>query len=81
MIMIVARTKLKKIPEKCLKCKFCIDTGKIVHKAGCEENHWIANCCRQKRCFLIGAEVPYVYNKEKGNWEYTKCKTCPLIES
>lgn len=80
-IMIVAKTKLKKIPEKCLKCKFCIDTGKIVHKAGCAENHWIANCCRQKRCLLTGAEVPYVYNKEKGTWEYTKCKTCPLIEN
>lgn len=80
-IMIVAQTKLKKIPEKCLKCKFCIDTGKIVRKAGCAENQGLATCYRQKCCFLTGAEVPFIYNKEKGTWEYTKCKTCPLIES
>jgi hypothetical protein len=78
--MIIARTKLKKIPEKCLKCKFCIDTGKLVRKAGCKENHWISDCYRLKRCFLTSAEVPYIYNKEKRNWEYTKCKTCPLTE-
>jgi hypothetical protein len=79
--MIIAHTKLKKIPEKCLKCKFCKDTGKIARKAGCKENNWIGNCCRLKRCSLTGAEVPYVYNETKRNWEYTKCKTCPLIET
>lgn len=80
-IMIVAQTKLKKIPEKCLKCKFCTDTRKIKYKAGCKEIHGMATCYRQKRCFLTGAEVPIAYNQEKGKWEYTKCKTCPLIES
>lgn len=76
--MIVAKTKLKKIPEKCTKCMFCRDTGKIVRKASCEENHWISDCCRLIRCVLTSAEVPYIYNKEKRKWEYTKCKTCPL---
>jgi hypothetical protein len=78
--MIIAKTKLRKIPNKCLKCKFCVDTGKLVKKAGCEENQWISDCCRLRRCFLTSAEVPYVYNKEKRIWEYTKCKTCPLVE-
>ena len=66
--MIVIKTKLKKLPEKCNKCKysylryderFCsvtfIDGG-------------LCRCC------------PYEYNKEKRNWEYTKPEWCPLME-
>lgn len=74
--MVIARTKLKKIPEKCLKCKFCIDVGKL-GKKHCK-NCW--DSYRIKRCFLTAAEVPYIYNETKRNWEYTKCKTCPLTE-
>lgn len=75
--MVIARTKLKKIPEKCLKCKFCIDIGKLGRKH--YKNCW--DSYRIKRCFLTAAEVPYIYNETKRNWEYTKCKTCPLTES
>lgn len=77
--MIIATTKLKKIPDKCIKCKFCEDTGEILKKA-VKENGYIADCYRQKKCFLTGIEVPYIYNKAKRNWEYTKCKSCPLEE-
>lgn len=78
--MIIAQTKLKKIPDKCLKCKFCIDTGCLAHKT-VKENGYIGECYRQKKCFLTGVEVPYIFNKAKRNWEYTKCKTCPLLMS
>lgn len=78
--MIIAQTKLKKIPETCNKCEFCEDTGHLAKKV-VKENNYIADCYRKKKCFLTGVEVPYVYNKAKRNWEYTKCKSCPLIET
>ena len=34
----------------------------------------------KKKCFLTGIDIPYVYNSTKRNWEYTKCKYCPLVE-
>jgi hypothetical protein len=77
--MIVAKTKLRKISDTCLKCKFCTDTGNIKKKP-IKENGYIADPYRQKKCFLTGIEVPYVFNKAKRNWEYTKCKSCPLQE-
>lgn len=77
--MIIARTKLKKIPEKCNKCKFCADAG--IARKSVKANNYIADVYRRKKCCLTGAEVPYVYNKVKRNWEYTKCKSCPLIET
>lgn len=75
--MIIAKTKLRKIPDACLKCKFCIDIGKIKTKST-KESGYIADSYRQKKCFLTGVEVPYRYNKAKRNWEYTKCESCPL---
>lgn len=77
--MIIAKTKLKKIPDKCNGCKFCEYTGQIVHKA-VKENGYLGMSYRQKKCFLTGVEVPFVYNASKRNWEYTKCKSCPLQE-
>ncbi len=74
--MIVAQTRLKKIPDKCNKCRFCINDG-IVRKAS-KESNWCATSYIQKRCSFNGALVPYVYNKAKRNWEYLKCKSCPL---
>lgn len=79
--MIVAKTRLKNIPKSCLKCKFCEDTDTIGSKAGCEENHWIADSYRKYKCFLSGMEVPYIYDKVKHKWEYIKCKSCPLREA
>jgi hypothetical protein len=77
--MIIAKTKLRKIPDACLKCKFCIDTGMIKKKA-VKDNGYIGGSYRQKKCFLTGVEIPYIYNVAKRNWEYTKCKSCPLQE-
>ena len=77
--MIIAQTKLRKIPEKCLKCKFCEDSGQIVCKS-IKDNGYFGEPYRKKKCYLTGIEVPYVYNKAKRNWEYTKCKNCSLQE-
>ena len=76
--MIIAQTKLKKIPDKCNKCKFCTDVD--VARKSSKANGYIAISYMQKKCYLTGIEVPYVYNKTKRNWEYTKCNSCPLIE-
>lgn len=76
--MIIAQTKLKKIPDKCTKCKFCENVG-VAEKA-IKANNYIAVTYAQKKCCLTGIDVPYIYNKAKRNWEYTKCKSCPLIE-
>ena len=76
--MIIAHTKLKKIPDKCNKCKFCMDID-ITRKSSVESNYYAITYMR-KKCYLTGVEVPYVYNKDKNNWEYTKCKSCPLFE-
>lgn len=67
--MIVAKTKLKKIPEKCTKCKFCL-----------LEPYWGVRQGSIRVCELTRMTVPYVYNKEKRNWEYTKADGCPLVE-
>jgi hypothetical protein len=75
--MIIAQTKLKTIPDKCLKCKFCIDTA-VIKRKSTKESNCIADSYRQKKCFVTGIEVPYIFNRAKRNWEYTKCKTCPL---
>ena len=76
--MIIAQTKLKKIPDKCNKCKFCTDIG--VSRKTSKINNCIAVAYMKKKCFITGAEVSYVYNEEKHNWEYAKCKNCPLLE-
>ena len=77
--MIIAKTKLRRIPDACLKCKFCIDTGHVKHKST-KENGYIADVYREKKCLFTGVEVPYVYTAAKRNWQYTKCKSCPLQE-
>lgn len=76
--MIVAKTRLKKIPEKCAKCKFCFEPGGYGTKFN---KSMTADSYKLKSCFLTGVNVPYIYNEEKRNWEYTKCKYCPLEET
>lgn len=78
--MIVAQTKLRKIPDKCNTCKFCVHTGDLARKC-IKDNNYLGESYIIKKCFLSGVEVPYIYNKIKRNWEYTKCKSCPLIET
>ena len=67
--MIIAQTKLKKIPDQCLKCKFCIDIDRLAHKT-IKENRYIVEYYRQKKCFITGIEVPYIFNKSKHRETY-----------
>lgn len=76
--MIIAKTKLRKIPDVCLKCRFCTNVD-VVRKTS-KNNGYIAQSYMKKKCYLTGTEVPYIYNTAKRNWEYTKCKSCPLQE-
>lgn len=76
--MIIAKTKLKKMPTKCEKCKFCEDVD-VANKAT-KENGYIAVTYWKKKCNLTGAIVPYVYDKSSNSWNYIKCKSCPLVE-
>lgn len=76
--MIVAKTKLKKIPEKCIKCKFCFEPGGYGSRLN---KNMVADVYKLKSCFLTGVNVPYLYNEKKRNWEYTKCLSCPLEEA
>lgn len=77
--MIVAKTKLRKIPDVCLKCTFCTNVG-VATKTSGKRNGYIGITYTKKKCGLTGIEVPYVYNAAKRNWEYAKCKNCPLQE-
>ena len=76
--MIIAKTKLRKIPEKCTKCKLCFEPGGYGRKTN---KNSVVDCYKLKSCFLTGTNVPYVYNEEKRNWEFTKCNNCPLEEA
>ena len=76
--MIIATTKLKKIPDSCLKCKFC--TNVDITRKSIKANGYMAVSYMKKKCYLTGVEVPYVYKATERNWEYTKCKSCPLQE-
>lgn len=69
--MIIIETKLKKLPEKCNKCKYSYLAGfsydaaricSVVYKNG--EN----------------PACPMEFNKEKRNWEYKRPDWCPLKE-
>ena len=48
--MIITKTKLKKIPEKCSKCKFCYEPG---GSGAVFDKHMIAYRYRLKRCFQL----------------------------
>lgn len=78
MIAIVVKTNLKKIPDRCLKCKFCVNTGAIGRKTT-KYNNYIADTYVVKKCYITGREIPYVYDKGKHNWKYDNCKKCPLM--
>lgn len=76
--LIIAKTRLKKIPDKCINCKFCMDVD--VKRKATKTNGYLAVVYMAKKCFLTGIEVPYVYNSKTHDWEYIKCKKCPLFE-
>ena len=77
--MIIAKTKLNVIPKTCIECKFCNHDGKLISKS-VKANGYIKEVYIQKRCFITGVKIPYVYNAAEQKWEYTKCKSCPLKE-
>lgn len=70
--MIYAKTKLKKIPDTCTKCKF---------KRYIWHHLYNVKGASKWTCGLTNSEVPYAYVKEKHNWVYGKCRNCPLVES
>lgn len=77
--MISIKTNLKQIPKKCTKCKFSGLKGVYSNNYNDFFNPTLIKKVRY--CKITNKEVPYVFNKDKNNWEYTKCKNCPLIDS
>lgn len=73
--MIVAKTRLRKIPTECTSCPFSKKAG-IKRKA--DPVYLAVETYICYRCSLTYAEVPFIYNKNNNIWEYRKCKTCPL---
>lgn len=69
--MIYAKTKLKKIPDTCIKCKFRVYIWKYLYSVK-GASKW--------KCGLTNKIVPYEYVEEKHNYVYGKCKNCPLVE-
>ena len=72
--MIIAKTRLRKIPDKCLDCKFCIDTAKLNKK--CYREFW--DCYRIHRCFITSVEVPFEFNTDKEKFEFLNVKVVHL---
>lgn len=64
--MIVAKTKMKKIPESCNKCSL----------ARIEYSHWNDT---QRYCWITKKDCP-MEKSEHGNWKYTRPDWCPLME-
>ena len=65
--MIVIKTKLKKIPEKCNKCAYSyLDRGDRF--CGALVKNGLNPLC------------DYEFNKGKNNWEYKRRRDCPLVE-
>ena len=66
--MIIVKTKLKKIPEKCNKCPFYFyhsyDYGRVVEKA----------------CLITRTAIEMEYSEKKKNYCNVKPKNCPLVE-
>ena len=70
--MIVIKTKLKKIPEKCNKCNYSYTDGGF----GLDSQRF-CSVCMQKG---LNRACPMEYNKEKRNWEYFRPDWCPIEE-
>ena len=70
--MIVIETKLKKIPEKCNKCKYSYVNGGF----GIDAQRFCGVSFRKDMCL----PCPKEFDKEKRNWEYQRPDWCPLIE-
>ena len=62
--MIIIKTGMKKIPDKCKNCKysFLTDYESI------------------RYCAITGKSIPYLFVPEKKNWKYIKPNWCPLEE-
>ena len=67
--MIIVQTNMKKIPDRCVKCKLC-----GIYYDGYNDFEGT------RFCYINGKQIPYEYVKEKNNWMYIKPKWCPLKE-
>ena len=65
--MIVIKTKLKVIPQKCKKCKYSYSS-------------YGERFCGVSFVEGEARAIPYEFIKEKRNWEYVKPDWCPLRE-
>lgn len=70
--MIYVKTTMRKLPEKCTKCRFSRN-GEYYETVG-------SFFFSVKKCVATGKEIPYEYSKEKNNWHYVKPDWCPLRE-
>lgn len=68
--MIYAKTKLKKLPERCNLCKFS--------EPGTRLNLFAHRVASGRRCTLLNKECIQTLNEDK-HWMYTRLKDCPLV--
>lgn len=73
--MIYIKTNLKKLPDRCNKCKY----SEFIHSWKWYKNGKYERCYPEDRyCTLLNERCPKVLNEQK-KWTYSKLKECPLI--
>ena len=65
--MIIVKTNLKKIPDKCSRCTY----GVSKHNIGRGD---------YKCCVLVNREIVKQFVAEKHNWVYVRPDWCPLLK-
>ena len=70
--MIIIKTRLEKIPNKCGDCKY--------HESFFRGYGYNSMNGRCMVCTLCNKDIPYKYISEKKNWCYVKPDWCPLVE-
>lgn len=69
--MIVAKTKLKRIPEKCTDCKYSFCA---------KESGWWRHCSLVHDSDGFPKEIPKPFVPERKNYVYVRPEWCPLKE-
>lgn len=71
--MIVSKTGLKKIPNKCSDCKYHVSLFRGYGYNPISGRGMFCTLCSDK-------DIPYKYISEKKNWCFVKPDWCPLVE-
>ena len=66
--MIIVKTRMRKIPDKCKNCKYSFVEHEPYDSLG------------TRICLLERKELEYQFVKESKNWCYIKPDWCPLVE-